>query len=242
MFKSVNFKPPETDDARANFPVLMDHTMDLELVYEAAALTGNNTWVAKADAHLDKLYANMVRNDGSTIQWGYFYDQTGAFISAETRQGISGSTTWSRGQAWAMYSFTNRAVMSGGEKYLAYAKKVCDYWISHVPSDGVPYWDFNATVNSSTPKDSSAAAVAASALLKLASYYRGTADGEKYRAAAEKIIGSLTSAAYLAEGSSSHGILLHGCKYVAQGITDNSLIYGDYYFLETLNRYATLPL
>lgn len=242
MFKSVNFKTPETKDPRANFPVLMDHTMDLELVYEAAGLVGNSGWIAKANQHLDKLTNFMVRADGSTVQWGYFYDQTGEFIAAETRQGISGNTTWSRGQAWAMYSFVTAGVMQNSAKYLATAKKISDYWIAHTRSDGVPYWDFNAPDKSTTPVDSSAAAVAASALIKLASYYRGTADGDKYRAVAEKILNSLTSPAYLAEGSNSRGILLHGAKYFSQGIYDNSLIYGDYYFLEALNRYATLPL
>lgn len=242
MFKSVNFKTPSTTDPRANFPVLMDHTMDLELVYEAAVLSGNADWIARINAHLDKLSTYMVRADGSTVQWGYFYDQTGEFVAAETRQGISGSSTWSRGQAWAMYSFAYAGVAQNSAKYLGTAKKVSDYWIAHTRVDGVPYWDFNAPDKSATPVDSSAAAIAASSLIKLASYYRGTADGDKYRAAAEKILNSLTSPAYLAEGSTSRGILLHGCRYFAQGVYDNSLIYGDYYFLEALNRYATLPL
>src|SRR5205085_2703575 len=101
---------------------------------------------------------------------------------------------------------------------------------------------FNAKIDSSTPRDSSAAACATSALLKLASLL-STSDPTaeaKYKSAAEGAINSLTTT-YLAEGSTSHGILLHGAKWVAKGLTDNSLIYGDYYFLEALNRYATLP-
>jgi hypothetical protein len=37
------------------------------------------------------------------------------------------------------------------------------------------------------------------------------------------------------------GLLLHGAKWVARGSADNSLIYGDYYFLEAINRYNGLP-
>jgi len=33
-------------------------------------------------------------------------------------------------------------------------------------------------------------------------------------------------------------VLLHGVRHFAQGTVDNSLIYGDYYFLEAMNRYS----
>ena len=117
---------------------------------------------------------------------------------------------------------------------------MANYYISHLPADSIPYWDFYATVTSTTPRDSSAAAVATSALLKLASLLTGTSDGAAYKASAEAAIHSLTGPAYLAEGSTSRGILLHGAKWVAKGIKDDSLAYGDYYFLEAVNRYATL--
>ena len=130
---------------------------------------------------------------------------------------------------------------TGRSDFLAAAEKVSDYYISHLPADDVPYWDFNAKVTSTTPRDTSAASVATSALLQLASLLVGTPAEAKYKAAAEGAINSLCSSAYLAEGSSSHGILLHGARWVAKGLTDNSLSFGDYYFLEALNRYATLP-
>jgi hypothetical protein len=64
-------------------------------------------------------------------------------------------------------------------------------------------------------------------------------EGAKYRATAELILNSLTSSTYLAEGSTSRGIILHGAAYVPRknAQPDNSLIYGDYYFLEAMNRY-----
>jgi len=52
---------------------------------------------------------------------------------------------------------------------------------------------------------------------------------------------SLCSAPYLAEGTISHGILNHavGSK-PANSEVDVSLIYADYYFIETLIRYLRL--
>lgn len=239
MFESINFKPPTTKDPRANFPVLMDHTMDLELIYTAARMQSRPDWAALANRHLEKLSQTMVRSDGSTVQWGYFDQATGNFIAAETRQGISGQSTWSRGQAWGMYSFINAAAETGRSDFLATARKMSDYWIAKVPSDGIPYWDFDAT-GAQNPTDSSAAAVAASALIKLSTLLTGVA-AAKYRAAAETILRTLTSPTYLAEGTTSRGVLQHGVRYFAQGTVDNSLIYGDYYFLEAMNRYSALP-
>jgi hypothetical protein len=240
MFKTLSFIPSKTNNPAANFMVLMDHSMDLELVYKAAQLTGNQDWINKANSHLSKLISTMIRPDGGTYQLGYYNGTTGAFISGETKQGLNDSSTWARGQAWAIYSLTNAAAVTGRQDFLDAARKTADYYVNHLPGDFVPYYDFNAPQSSPTPKDSSAAACATSALLKLASLLVGTADGARYKAAAEGALSSLTGPAYLAEGSTSHGILLHGARWVAKGLTDNSLVFGDYYFLEAVNRYATL--
>jgi unsaturated chondroitin disaccharide hydrolase len=240
MFKSVDFRPSTSGNPQANFPVLIDHNMDLELVYWAAKQTGNQSWIDKANAHLAKVVQTFIRPDGGTIQWGYFFDQTGAFVSGETRQGLSNTSTWSRGQTWLIYTLTNAYAETGRADFLAAAKKVANYYLAHLPGDSIPYWDFNAPVTATTPRDTSAGAVAASALLKLASLIPTDPDSATYRAASYATIASLISPTYLTEGTGSRGILAHGAKYIAQGISDNSLIYGDYYLLEALNRYSVL--
>jgi unsaturated chondroitin disaccharide hydrolase len=118
---------------------------------------------------------------------------------------------------------------------------VADYWVSHVPPDGVPFWDFASPDIPNTYKDTSAAAIAASGLLQLAKIDPDVSRRATYKAAAEKILNSLTTPGYLAEGSSSHGVLLHGAAFVPRKTptADNSLIYGDYYLLEAMNRYVT---
>jgi unsaturated chondroitin disaccharide hydrolase len=240
MFKTQAYIAPKSKNSSANFMVLMDHTMDLELIYTAARYTNNQSWIDKANSHLSKLIQTMIRPDGGTYQLGYYNATTGAFVEGETKQGLDDQSTWARGQAWAIYSLTNAYAQTGRSDFLDAAKKVANFYVNHLPTDFVPNYDFNAPQNSSTPKDSSAAAVATSALLKLASLLAGTADGAKYKQVAEGAINSLCGSNYLAEGSTSHGILLHGAKWVAKGLKDNSLAYGDYYFLEALNRYATL--
>ncbi|MGB7157732.1 MAG: PA14 domain-containing protein [Tepidisphaeraceae bacterium] len=242
MFRNVHFRPSESGNPNANFPVLIDVTMDLELVYWAAKASGNLHWIDMANSHLSKLIETFIRLDGGTIQWGYFDEGTGAFVSGETRQGYADTSTWSRGQAWLIYSLVNAYAETGRADFLAAAKKVSDYWLSRVPADRVPKWDFDAPALAGTYRDSSAAAVAASAFVKLGQLLAGTPDGTKYRAAAEATLSSLASPAYLNTATSaSRGILFHGARWVAKGNADDSLIYGDYYFLEAINRYNGLP-
>ena len=82
---------------------------------------------------------------------------------------------------------------------------MADYFISHLPSDGIPYWDFQAPGIPSANRDSSAAAIAASGLEELTRYVPLAKAGE-YRRIAIKILQTLSSSDYLAEGSNSPGI------------------------------------
>jgi hypothetical protein len=240
MFRSVHADPSNSGNPNANFPVLIDHDMDLELVYWAAKASGHLEWIDLANSHLSKVIANMIRPDGGTYQFGFFNEDTGAFIHGQTRQGYADDTTWSRGQSWLLYSLANAYAETGRADFLAAAKKVADYWLAHVGPDMVPNWDFNAPASAGLFKDTSAAAVAASAFVKLASVLGGSADGTKFRSVAAATLSSLASPTYLNTGN-GRGLLLHGAKWVTRGSADNSLIYGDYYFLEAINRYNGLP-
>jgi unsaturated chondroitin disaccharide hydrolase len=240
MFRSVDGRASTSGNPLADFPVLMDHTMDIELVYRAASLAGRSDWIKMADEHMEKLETTLVRPDGSTYQWGYFNEKTGKFIDGETRQGLNSGSTWSRGQAWAMYSFTAAAELRGRPDFLATAEKTANFFLDHLPADGIPYWDFSAPITPTTPRDSSAAAIAADALLRLAKLIPGTAEATRYEGAAENILATLASPAYLVQGTTSSGILLHGARWVAKGETNESLSFGDYYFLDAMNRFEGL--
>jgi unsaturated chondroitin disaccharide hydrolase len=120
------------------------------------------------------------------------------------------------------------------------AQKVADYYLARLPADSIPNWDFNAP---SQQKDSSAAAIVASALQELSTFVTDPAVAQRYRNAALAMLDSLSSPAYLASGTTSPGILLHGVGFFTTPIKpqgediDKSLIYGDYYFVEALVRF-----
>jgi hypothetical protein len=118
------------------------------------------------------------------------------------------------------------------------AQRVADWFIGHLPADRVPYWDFDAPNIPNEPRDTSAAAIAASGLVELSALVPDAASRASYRTAAFGILASLSSPAYLAESSTSRGLLLHGVgNKPANSEVDVSLIYGDYYFLDALLRY-----
>ncbi len=231
-------------DPRANFGVIMDQTTDMQLLLWAAKQTNSQTYIDRVTRHVQNVIQYMVRPDGGTFGWGFFDRNTGDFIDGESYQGYSNDSTWSRGQAWAIYSFTELAKELNSPDILAAAEKVSDYFINNLPSDYVPYWDFNDPSIPNTYRDSSAAAIAASGFIQLSQLVTDPTASAKYLTAAEHIITSLSSPNYLAEGSTSRGILLHGAQNVPNDPNkygdDVSLIFGDYYFLEAINRYRAL--
>ena len=130
---------------------------------------------------------------------------------------------------------------SGDPRLLDTARSVADYFVSHLPSDSVPYWDFELPSTSGEPRDSSAAAIAAAGLLELAQLDPDPARSQSYTGSARAILGSLSSSAYLADGTNNAAILLHGTQNRPDGRFDTGLAYGDYYFLEALIRYLPEP-
>ena len=233
------------DTAGWDYPVIIDNLMNIELLFWAAKNgpdpQQNQLWYDMAVSHADVTAANHVRQDGSTYQLIDFDPVTGNPIGPDSRQGDSIDSTWSRGQAWGIYGFTMAYRETGQQRFLDTANQLAEYFIDNLPADNVPYWDFDAPNIPNEPKDSSAAAIAASSLLELSTLVNSDAERDRYLGTAEAILESLSSNAYLSDGTESSGILLHGTGNKPQDSeVDVSLIYGDYYFVEALERYKSI--
>ena len=154
--------------------------------------------------------------------------ETGELLRKITVQGYSDDSCWSRGQAWAIYGFTLAYKHTKDELFLRTAEKLAEYFIKNLPEDYVPYWDFN---DPKKVQDSSAAAIVSSGLLDLSAL-----SGKKgFRDVAINILSSLCDN-YLS-GKNENGILKHGCFHKPAGIgVDESLILGDYYFIEAIMK------
>ena len=176
-----------------------------------------------------------LRSDGSTAQVALFDPATGAFERQEKWQGQSVTSTWSRGQAWAIHGFTDAYRQSGRPELLDAAQRAADWYLARLPTDRVPYWDFQAPDIPHAPRDASAAAVAASGLVELGRLTGGER-GAGYRRAAEDIIASL-AAGYLTVGTPNEAVLAHSVGFLRQNTeVDVGLVYADYYLLEAINR------
>jgi hypothetical protein len=141
---------------------------------------------------------------------------------------------------------------------LAAARATCDHYIEIAAADGVPYWDVGAPglavltgwrdraadpFNDLEPVDSSAAAIAAQGLLRLARVLaaRG-ADGDRYEQAGLQVLDTLLDEPYLSVDPDHQGLLLHsvyhwpnGWDYVPAGAVTprgESSQWGDYHARE----------
>ena len=219
-----------------NFPVIIDNMMNLELLFQASKLTGDNKYKDIAIRHADKTMACHFRTD-MTSYHVVSYNPDGSIETRQTFPGRSDESAWARGQAWGVYGYTVCYRETGDKKYLEFAQKIADMIISRVKTeDHIPLWDYDAPNLPTTPRDASAAAVTSSALFELCGYLP---DGQKYFDYAESILRSLSSPEYLAEiGTNCGFILKHSTGSLAHGSEiDVPLNYADYYYLESIKRY-----
>lgn len=219
-----------------NFPVIIDNMMNLELLFQASKLSGDNKYKDIAIRHADKTMACHFRPD-MTSYHVVSYNPDGSIETRQTFQGRSDESAWARGQAWGVYGYTVCYRETGDKKYLEFAQKIADMIISRVKTeDHIPLWDYDAPNLPTTPRDASAAAVTSSALFELCGYLP---DGQKYFDYAESILRSLSSPEYLAEPGTNCGFILkHSTGSLAHGSEiDVPLNYADYYYLESIKRY-----
>ena len=205
----------------------IDVMMNLRLLWWAYKETGDEKYYNVAYTHAKRTIEEFIRKDYSTIHVIDFDLETGEITRKITLQGYSDDSCWSRGQAWAIYGFTLAYKYTKDELLLETAEKLAKYFIKNLPEDCVPYWDFDDTEKD--VKDSSAGAIATSALLDLSKL----SGKEEFRQAAINILSSLCNNNL--KGAEEDGILAHGCfhKPENEGV-DESLIWGDYYFMESL--------
>jgi unsaturated chondroitin disaccharide hydrolase len=222
------------------FKVIIDNMMNLDLLFWGAQNGGDAAWTNMAVTHALTTQRTHVRADGSTFQLVIFNAGTGAVISSGTVQGYRNDSTWARGQAWALHGFTQAYAYTSDARMLTTARSAADYFVGHLPADGVPYYDFQAPATD-RPRDSSAAAIAASGLLWLARIEPDGCRAQTYLDAAKRTLTSLSAPPYLSQGTAgAASILLHATAQHQQGDVDNGLVYADYYFLEALLRYRDI--
>lgn len=231
--KSWNFKDPEI------FRVIIDNMMNLELLFMAQILTGDKKYGEIAVDHANTTMKNHFRDDFSSYHLVEYSSSTGKVINRKTVQGYADESAWSRGQAWALYGYTMCYRFTSDKKYLSQAEKVAAFILNNenMPEDKVMFWDFDAPKIPDEPRDVSATAIAASALLELSKY--SDKNSKVYFDTAETMLKSLTKAPYMADIGENHNFILTNSvgSLPHNGEVSVPLNYADYYFIEALTRY-----
>ncbi len=220
--------------------VIIDNMMNLELLFWASEHTNDPRFHDIAIAHANTTLKNHFRADNSSYHQLIYREKDGTVRAKITAQGAADESAWARGQAWGLYGYTVMYRITKDKIYLDQAQKIANFILNHpnLPKDKVPYWDFDAPEIPNEERDSSAAAIIASALIELSSYSSDDLEST-YMSNATDIIDNLLSEEYLAEKGTNGGFLLKhavGSK-PANSEVDVPLSYGDYYLIEAMLRY-----
>ena len=220
------------------FPVIIDNMMNLELLLWAWQHTGDSKYLDVATTHANTTMKNHFREDHSTYHVVNYDPETGDVAFKGTFQGLSDDSSWSRGQGWGLYGYTVMYRFTNDPVYLKKAQDIARYIMSYkpMPEDKIFLWDYKAP--SDSPRDASAAALCASALLELSLYADDKVLADESYDYAVQILKSLSGPEYTAaKGQNGGFLLMHSVtSYPADREIDKPLCYADYYYLEALLR------
>ena len=221
---------------------IIDNMINLELLFWASKNGGTKNLYDIAVKHAETTMKNHFRDDYTSYHVVVYDKDTGERIKQVTHQGYADETMWARGQSWAIYGYTMVYRETKNEKFLDFAQKVTDVYLEKLPEDLIPYWDFNAPGIPNEPRDASAAAITASALLELSTFVKNKDKATYYREKAEEMITVLSSAEYQGREKNS-AFIMHVTGHKPNDTeVDTSINYADYYYLEALVRLKKLKL
>ncbi len=217
--------------------IFIDIMMNVGIIFYAARETDDRKLLDIAIRHSLTTRRYLVRGDGSTAHEGLFDLETGEFLRQTTHQGFRGDSCWSRGLAWALYGFGSCYEYTRDPRFLESAQACADYYVTHTNPDGVPPWDFQAPAESRKLLDTSAAAIAASGLLRLCRMLPDPVKGFYYWSCALHILSTLCEKHTAKNEPKWEGILKGGVYHVHKDLgVDESVMWGEYFFCEALEN------
>jgi len=142
-----------------------------------------------------------------------------------------------------LFSTLSYAADRRREAWLAAAVRGTDWWLAHVPTDRVAYWDFDDPAIPRTERDTAATAIATAALLKLSRVAPSQEARTRYGEAAAATAGALIERYLTPIGAGDRrgpGILTESCFNKRKDARPQDaanrceFIVGSYYLFESL--------
>jgi unsaturated chondroitin disaccharide hydrolase len=176
--------------SKAEAETIIDSMMNVSLLDWAYAHTHTARYRSVALAHSRRVAQLLVRDDGSTFQAVRVRRSDGKLLGHETHQGISTSSTWARGQAWAVYGFAYTGAATDDKALVGVSEKAARYVAGHLPAGGVPPYDYAA--KGGKPVDTSAGVITAAGLFRLADACAAVSgsctEADRWRPLAERML------------------------------------------------------
>lgn len=213
---------------------IIDTMMNLSILYWASEELGDARFAKVAQAHADKTMEHHLRSDGSVKHIVIYDPNTGEELAEDGGQGYQKGSSWSRGQAWALYGFLISYRHTKNQRYLDVSKRVANYFIANVYSDWLPRCDFRSPKNPII-YDSSAGVIAACGLLELAELLPEE-EAESYKKAAICLLKTMEQK-FCNWDKEVDGILYYGSiNYKEEKGHNCYLIYNDFFFTQALAK------
>lgn len=210
---------------------IIDCMMNIPLLYWASTELNDDRYRQIAMAHADMTMRQHVRPDGSVNHIVSHSLENGEPLEYPMGQGYASGSSWSRGQAWAIYGFAQSYSHTGKAEYLDAAKKTAHYFIANTHNNPVPVSDFRAPAKP-VILDTTAAAIAACGLIEISKAV-GEYEAEVYLAAARRIVDCLYEN-YCDLSLDNDSILQMGNEAYHSEKGQLPIIYGDYYLVEAV--------
>lgn len=212
---------------------IIDSMMNLPILYWASEESGDPRFRQIAIEHANTVMNTFIRPDGSVNHMVDFDPESGEVLATPFGQGYESGSSWSRGQAWAIYGFVLSYLNTKEEKFLNVAKSVAHYFIANLEDERLPRIDFRAPEE---PQyyDASAAAIAACGLIEIANCV-GEYEKKIYERAAIKLLHVLDADCDYSE-QSLNLLCTSSASYHREKGRHLPWIFGDYYLLEALMK------
>lgn len=210
---------------------IIDSLLNIPILYWATKETGDPRFEQIARQHADTIMNNFIRPDGSSYHIVEFDYNNGNFIKGHRGQGYDDMSSWTRGQAWALYGLALSYKHTGRMEYLYKAQEVAHYFIANIPESNLIPVDFRQP-NEIRWEDSAATAIAASGMLEIAQHVTEN-DKHIYINIATRLLNKLSE--IRVDWSKEQDNILNNCTGAYHDKEHHfAMVYGDYYYIEAI--------